>query len=199
MKSKLLNMFLVSLLLVGFVLPISAEEAISLEEFEDLVESSEYYEMYEDSIVLQDVLVEADTEEGTRLTARYVLNEDEVEKYLLFVGDADGTLLDVLLTYSTDTLFSVTSLMNDETTNLNVRGPVYECVTVKCDKWETNYGFDPQPACSQIVGQPCNDLSVILGTPYATLICKLGVFIACSITSQKVCTHYYEEWDVCDL
>lgn len=35
--------------------------------------------MYEDSIVLQDVLVEADTEEGTRLTARYVLNEDEVE------------------------------------------------------------------------------------------------------------------------
>ena len=200
MKKKIIICLLSLTMLIVSFLPIMAEENCSLEDFNKTIENTEYYEEYKNSIIERDVFVEADTDEGKRFTTRYVLScEDNEKKYLIFIGDIDGNIIEVLLILNTDELISMSSLLDKKTTNIHTRGPVYECVTIRCDKWKTDYNFDPQPGCSTIVGQPCNDLAIIIGKPWAKLVCKLGVFIACSITSEKVCTHYYEDWDICDL
>lgn len=193
---KIITIVLSFLILFSISVPIGAESEVSLEDFAYIVENTDYYKDYSDSVLERDVFKEVEIEEGIRYTIRYVLEDD---RYLVFVGDENGNVLEALLTLTTDKLISVTSLVSDKTSNLHARGPVYECVTVKCDKWERDYSFDPQPACSATVGQPCSDLSVILGMPFAWLICKAGVYIACGIVYENVCTHYYEEWDICEI
>ncbi|MFZ1236013.1 MAG: hypothetical protein WAR39_03265 [Prevotella sp.] len=203
MIKRIFSVILIITLSFTSFIPISAKTSISSEnEFKEIVEKSKYYKDYADEVVQYDVLRKVETDEGTRFTIEYNLKteEDEYVRNLVFIGDENGEFLEVLLTIGKDDLLSAVDLIRKYTTNVHIetKGRVYQCTKYTCKAWTYKPNYSPQQGCSAVVGQPCNALA-LYGKPIAAIICKVGVWAACNISIDKVCTSYYETLDVCEL
>ena len=202
MKKILITLLATAVFSTSTLATISAETSIENEySFLDLVKETEYYDDYQSEIIEIEVLREAETDLGRRFTVQYVLNsKEDTSRYLTIVGDDKGNILVAMIVYSDENIISSYDLIEEVSNNIyiNAKGPVYLCSKYTCTSYKTQIGVNSESACSIVVGQQCNIFSLI-GQPVAALICKAGVWIACRVTIDKVCTNYYEELDVCEL
>lgn len=196
---RFLNIILsMSLMIVFAVNNVNAKDEMSENDFKDIVENSQYFIEYKEEIKNVDVLRKVNTEFGLRYTIQYTLNSDDLYSTLVFVGDQDGNIIEALQVKTFDEQIFMDDLIDDYTATVHTRGPVYKCVRYTCNQWETKIGYQPSPGCSGLVGMPCEGFR-LLGHPIIAILCKVGVFVACNTTIDKVCTNYYEEIDVCSL
>lgn len=189
MIKRIFSVILIITLSLTSFIPISAKTSISSEnEFKEIVEKSKYYKDCAD--------------EGTRFTIEYNLKteEDEYVRNLVFIGDENGEFLEVLLTIGKDDLLSVNDLIKQHKTNIYIEtiGRVYQCIKYTCKSWSYDVSYQSSPGCTAIVGKPCEIFSLVKKKIVAA-ICKSGVWAACHFSVDKVCTGYYETFDVCDL
>lgn len=119
---------------------------------------------------------------------------------MVFIGDENGEFLEVLLTIGKDDLLSVNDLIKQHKTNIYIEtiGRVYQCIKYTCKSWSYDVSYQSSPGCTAIVGKPCEIFS-LMKKKIAAAICKSGVWAACHFSVDKVCTGYYETFDVCDL
>lgn len=176
--------------------------SVNKEEFLKKVKESKYYNQFSDKIERLEVIREAETEYGTRFTIQFTMRNDESinnDKFV-FIGDENGVILESLVIKNNEKILSIVDAKRDFETNINIepKGPVYECVKYTCTRWSHEWVYDPTAACSTIIGQPCNILSVT-GAPYSVLICKAGVWFFCNMSLDKVCLKYYETIEVCNI
>lgn len=199
---KILITLLTTALFSTSLLTISAETTIKDEHcFLNLVKETEYYNEYQDEITEMEVLREAETDVGKRFTVQFILDsKEDTSKYLTIVGDEGGNILVAMIVYSDENIISSYDLIEKVSNNIHIdaKGPLYICSKYTCTSYRTQIGVNNESACSMVIGQQCNIFSVI-GHPVAALICKAGVWIACRVTIDKVCTNYYEELDACEL
>ena len=203
MIKRIFSVILIITLSFTSFIPISAKTSISSEnEFKEIVEKSKYYKDYADEVIQYDVLRKVETDEGTRFTIEYNLKteEDEYVRNLVFIGDENGEFLEVLLTIGKDDLLSVKDLIKQHKTNIYIEtiGRVYQCIKYTCKSWSYDISYHSSPGCTGIVGKPCDILS-LMKKKIVAAICKSGVWAACHFSVDKVCTGYYETFDVCDL
>lgn len=203
MIKRIFSVILIITLSLTSFIPISAKTSISSEnEFKEIVEKSKYYKDYADEVIQYDVLRKVETDEGTRFTIEYNLKteEDEYVRNLVFIGDENGEFLEVLLTIGKDDLLSVNDLIKQHKTNIYIEtiGRVYQCIKYTCKSWSYDVSYQSSPGCTAIVGKPCEIFS-LMKKKIVAAICKSGVLAACHFSVDKVCTGYYETFDVCDL
>ena len=203
MIKRIFSVILIITLSLTSFIPISAKTSISSEnEFKEIVEKSKYYKDYADEVIQYDVLRKVETDEGTRFTIEYNLKteEDEYVRNLVFIGDENGEFLEVLLTIGKDDLLSVNDLIKQHKTNIYIEtiGRVYQCIKYTCKSWSYDVSYQSSPGCTAIVGKPCEIFS-LMKKKIVAAICKSGVWAACHFNVDKVCTGYYETFDVCDL
>ena len=181
------------------VSPIKANDENMLNEFLGVVENSTFFKDNEYRIEERFTLTSADTDFGKRYTAAYVLNSDEnVNASLVIIGDENLNIIEALVVRAGSSVLTVEDLRKDNVTNVNARGPVYECVKFTCNQWKTDYSIVYDSFCGATIGTQCS--AAIVFSPAAYLLCRAGVVIACSgIRENKVCTNYYEELSVCEL
>ena len=194
MIKRIFSVILIITLSLTSFIPISAKTSISSEnEFKEIVEKSKYYKDYADEVIQYDV---------TRFTIEYNLKteEDEYVRNLVFIGDENGEFLEVLLTIGKDDLLSVNDLIKQHKTNIYIEtiGRVYQCIKYTCKSWSYDVSYQSSPGCTAIVGKPCEIFS-LMKKKIVAAICKSGVWAACHFSVDKVCTGYYETFDVCDL
>ncbi len=75
---------------------------------------------------------------------------------------------------------------------------VLQCIKYTCKSWSYDVSYQSSPGCTAIVGKPCEIFS-LMKKKIVAAICKSGVWAACHFSVDKVCTGYYETFDVCDL
>lgn len=167
-----------------------------LSHFNKNVYNSEYYFEYKDRVESINVNTMAETDEGIRYTISFKLSsEEEIETSLVFVGDENGEIILVDLILQTEDLFSIDSLMEGYSTTISTRKPIELCDNFVCTKTGVKYVHNG--ACSFIVGQACNGLSVI-GNPIKKYLCKFGVVILCGLQTNA-CLEFTAYSDVCTL
>lgn len=179
---------------------IQAQTKISSEqEFKELIETTDYYKKYEDEVIDYDVLRSADTDYGKRFTVEYVLKEkNDSIRTLVFVGDEEGEILTAMYVSSSENELIADDMVDEYTTTIHLREYAYLCTKYVCAASETRPSIQPSAGCATVVGQPCEVLK-LFQKPIAAIICKAGVWAACSISFKKVCTRYTEIQDVCTL
>lgn len=181
---------------------VMAEEDVSIETFTISVETSDYYDQYEERIIDKLVSKKIDTEYGVRYSLFYSLtpinNDLNVETSLVFIGNEDGEIIEAFVLNSTNDVLTIENLLEDNITNLNMaRGPVAQCVRTVCTNYKTEYGVNYDGFCSATIGTAC---FAAIGYPVLALVCRAGVVIACTgITEENVCTRTYDEIYACAL
>lgn len=200
---KLVKILICSIMFLAYFFPVSANQFEEIGEsvnFDEIVENSIYYNEYKDTIVNKEISTKVESELDVRYTISYVLTSSDSEtRNLTIIGDENGIIIEALLVYAKQEILTITDLIRNYDTNIyTARGPVYKCSKYTCTSWSTSISYNPSLGCSAIVGQSCN-IANLFGRPIVAIICKAGVWAACNLSVDKMCTNYYEELDVCGL
>ncbi|MBS5112649.1 MAG: hypothetical protein KHZ15_08185 [Coprobacillus cateniformis] len=185
------------LALIVMLLSITSVYAIENEgtlDFKELVEQTEYYKKYETSI--DSLYVNTKTEDNI-YTVAYLLEEnDKYTKTLVFVGDEEFNLTQVLIVESSDTNASTKDLL----TGSKIRAHLGYCVKDVCTNSIPFVGVYDNPGCTSVVGQTCLPLALLPGyAKFIYLLCRGGVFVGCRVDTKRYCTawsHYEYECSI---
>lgn len=159
--------------------------------FRSVVESSDVFKENESLIKELEVKRFVETEIGDRITISYT-TENENER-IVFIGDSNFDIIYAGIVRNNPESVRITDLYEGSSTTLSyTAGASYvdpNCCTFHCTAYQTNIHWGSMPGCSTIVGQPCSSVASI---PYfglvAYVVCKVGVYIACSVYTDKKCT-----------
>ncbi len=208
MKRYIIKLYMIACVLLSSISFVFAEENVesltdeTLDSYLKYTQNTEFYLKYEDSIEGVNVLREAETEFVTKFTVEYSLKSNDKEsRSLVLVGDESFNIVDALLIIYKEEVVSVICLMDDTEMNIYIqpRKPIYQCIEYSCIKTGFKVDINPDSACSTIVGGACNVLSLI-GKPLAYVLCRGGVWVACSARLDfNACVEYAEKLVVCGL
>ena len=109
-----------------------------------------------------------------------------VHRILIFVLDKDLNVLYSGLNEIKDSELYLTDLSNKTTSRIALYSN-NDCTTEVCKSTRPRLSYDPMPGCSLIVGQACKGFTLI-GLPIMQGVCKAGVWVACNISVDKICT-----------
>lgn len=167
--------------------------------FEEII-ASDYYDNYQK--ILNEIVVDRIAYSGEDMIRTITFSiTGESESMLTFIGNYDSKIIDVLMTETNDNGIAVYDLYNSYRTHINfslAKGPIYQCDKTVCTAYATKIGAHNDFGCSMLVGQACNSIG-LLGKPIQVVLCKLGVWIACRISVDKVCTNVISYPDVCSI
>jgi len=155
-----------------------------LSDFKGIIMNTEEYKNYSDQI--KSIYAETVNENG-QVTVVYALDNEATSKHtLLFTGNSDLELEQILDVTITDENITVQDLLNKAQT----RAHLGYCTKHTCTK-TTYISYNPGK-CSSILGDACSKLTLVPNYGYyLSLLCRGGVWAACNLDINKKCT----AWD----
>lgn len=128
-----------------------------------------------------------EVDNGIRRTIAWNLSEIPGEDTLIYVFDETEEILYKARIRSENDIVVEENLQSDRVAFYNIQ-PAYTptCYTDVCVKKTTD--VNAVRACNAIVGSQCRQLG---GSPYAQIVCRGGVFVACVLMEWgKTCVQY---------
>lgn len=164
----------------------------TIKEFMSIIKNTVQYSEFESKINEVEVMEYSSTNVGDRITISFTT--DRENQRIIFVGSETYEILYIGLITDGEDVLEVFDLLQSKKisysyTSLSSISPDPNCSTYYCTSYQSNYVWNPQPACSIIIGQGCYGFALLPGYGWvAYAVCRAGVFIGCNFYTNKKCT-----------
>ena len=169
-----------------------ANNESKLSDFKGIIMNTEEYKDYSDQI--KGIYAETVNENG-QVTVVYALDNETTSKHtLLFTGNSNLELEQILDVTITDENITVKDLLN----KVQTRAHLGYCTQHTCTK-TTYVSYNPGK-CPPLLGEPCKSLYLIPNYGfYLSLLCQGGVWVACNLDFNKKCLAWETSEYICSV